>query len=171
MRWLFSSDDDAGMAVEPMIPADLPDVSRIHAQAFERFWSDGEYAALLAQETVDGFVLRRGGRKRGLGGFVLFRRVVDEAEILMVCTERSMRRKGVGRALMNAAVNKLHAERISALFLEVEEGNAGAIALYRRFGFRDVARREAYYESKTGRSAALVMRLDMAGSTTSPGAR
>ena len=49
--------------------------------------------------------------------------------------------------------------RIRTLFLEVEEGNAPAIALYKRQGFTDVSRRDAYYRKADGSAAtAIVMR-------------
>jgi ribosomal-protein-alanine N-acetyltransferase len=48
------------------------------------------------------------------------------------------------------------------LFLEVEDSNAPALALYERQGFREVARREAYYRKADGSAAtALVMRVDL----------
>ncbi|MET0429646.1 MAG: ribosomal-protein-alanine acetyltransferase, partial [Microvirga sp.] len=48
------------------------------------------------------------------------------------------------------------------VFLEVEEGNAPALALYRRLGFREVGRREGYYARPDGtRAAALTMSLDL----------
>jgi ribosomal-protein-alanine N-acetyltransferase len=50
-----------------------------------------------------------------------------------------------------------------AIFLEVDPDNAPAVALYRRFGFRDVGRREGYYRRSEGQSAAaIVMRRDLA---------
>jgi ribosomal-protein-alanine N-acetyltransferase len=52
--------------------------------------------------------------------------------------------------------------RAEALFLEVDETNRPAIALYKRFGFRQVGRRPNYYSSADGSSAgALVMRRDL----------
>jgi ribosomal-protein-alanine N-acetyltransferase len=45
------------------------------------------------------------------------------------------------------------------VFLEVEEANAPARALYRRAGFADVGRREGYYEANG--AAAVIMRRDI----------
>ena len=75
---------------------------------------------------------------------------------------RSHRRLGLGRDLMEAVLRALHAERADALFLEVDETNAAALALYRRLGFREVGRRPGYYEAAgKPRTDALVMRRDL----------
>ena len=59
-------------------------------------------------------------------------------------------------------LRELHAERAEALFLEVDETNVPALALYRRLGFREVGKRPAYYDrAEGGRSGALVMRRDL----------
>jgi ribosomal-protein-alanine N-acetyltransferase len=51
---------------------------------------------------------------------------------------------------------------VHRVFLEVDEGNLPARKLYARAGFRDVGRREAYYQDQKGRSAAaLVLRRDL----------
>ena len=45
-------------------------------------------------------------------------------------------------------------KRAERLFLEVDETNQPAIALYRRFGFREVGKRPRYYQSAEGASPA-----------------
>jgi [ribosomal protein S18]-alanine N-acetyltransferase len=63
---------------------------------------------------------------------------------------------------MDAVLRHLHHLRAEALFLEVDEANHPALALYRRLGFREVGRRENYYDGAEGRkSSALVMRRDL----------
>jgi len=93
---------------------------------------------------------------------VLARLAAGEAEILTIAVRHASRRLGLGRMLMEAVLRHLHAERAETLFLEVDETNIPALALYRRLGFREVGRRDAYYADREGRkSSALVMRRDL----------
>ncbi|TKT74868.1 GNAT family N-acetyltransferase [Aquamicrobium sp. LC103] len=149
--------------IEMLEEADAPDLARIHKEDFLRPWTRGEFETLIGQDPVFGFVAREVGRpEAGAAGFVLARLAAGEAEILTIAVLRSHRRLGLGRDLMEAVLRELHAQRAEALFLEVDETNAPAIALYRRLGFREVGKRPAYYEAEgAGKSTALVMRRDL----------
>lgn len=140
------------------------DVSALHSEDFLRPWSAEEFSALIGDDVVFGFVVRQVGNPAAAPvGFVLARQAAGEAEILSVAVARTHRRGGLGWKLMDAVLRRLHADRAEALFLEVDERNEAAIALYRRLGFHQVGRRPAYYESNVGsdRVAALVMRRDL----------
>lgn len=134
----------------------------IHAPAFAHPWSAAEFERLLtAPEVVaDGVFDSRGAR---LHGFVLSRRAADEAEILTIAMAESQRRAGLGGKLLAFHLAQLAARGVKALFLEVDEANAAARALYARFGFAEVGRRPAYYRTaEGGRSTALVLRRALA---------
>lgn len=135
----------------------------LHREDFSRPWSAAEFEGLIAQPTVFGYIAVPDGRpRREAVGFVLARLAAGEAEILTVAVSRACRRLGLGRRLMDAVLRDLHAQRAEALFLEVDETNAPAIALYRRLGFAEVGRREGYYQHAGGsRTGALVMRRDL----------
>ncbi|MCR4268743.1 ribosomal protein S18-alanine N-acetyltransferase [Nitratireductor sp. ZSWI3] len=158
---LFSRRPD--YAVRPLEIADSLALADLHAEDFARPWSDAEFEALLSQSTVFGFATLSPGRRPGTPvGFVLARQAADEGEILTIAVARNQRRLGLGRQLMDAVLRRLHADRAAALFLEVEENNVPAIALYRRLGFRQVGGRPDYYRDAAGqRSGALVMRRDL----------
>jgi ribosomal-protein-alanine N-acetyltransferase len=149
--------------LEPLTPADAADLAGLHRQDFARPWSEDEFAALVADAAVIGF----GAREAGHGGkapigFVLARLAAGEAEILSIAVDRAHRRQGIGWLLMDAVLRHLHAERAEALFLEVDEANAPALALYRRLGFVQVGKRPHYYRDGKGiASSALVMRRDL----------
>ena len=152
----------ADFQIVPLESDDCAEASALHASGFSRVWSDGEISALLDQESVFGFIARRPGHRSRAGGFILARLAADEAEILTVCVSPKHRRSGLGWRLMGAVLGRLRAEGIRTLFLEVDECNEAAIALYRKIGFSTVAERAAYYRQDGGaRTAALVMRLDL----------
>lgn len=142
---------------------DVPAIAVLHHEDFVRPWSEDEFAALLAQDTVFGFsVLQTGRASAGPAGFVLARLAAGEGEILTIAVARAQRRQGLGWQLMDAVLRELHAERAEALFLEVDETNMPALQLYRRLGFHEVGKRPAYYQTDgKGRSGALVMRRDL----------
>ena len=147
-----------------MVPLSMRDaaaLARLHAEDFSRPWSAQEFETLLSEPVNFGFKAQAPGN-RGPDGFVLARLAAGEAEILTVAVARTARRRGLGRALMDAVLRTLHAQRAEALFLEVDETNAPALALYRRLGFREVGRREGYYRGRGGaKTGALVMRRDL----------
>ncbi|NTS30851.1 ribosomal protein S18-alanine N-acetyltransferase [Phyllobacterium sp. BT25] len=148
--------------IEPLARADAAAIANIHGLTFRQPWSDEDFHALLVDENVFGFVAREEGNRRAQpGGFVLARLVLDEAEILTIAVAPAAQRRGLGRALMDAILRHLHNARASMLFLEVDELNGPAVALYRRLGFKQVGKRPGYYETSSGRSSALAMRRDL----------
>ncbi|WP_224008178.1 ribosomal protein S18-alanine N-acetyltransferase [Aureimonas sp. SA4125] len=143
-----------------MQPEDLDFAADIHSEAFDRSWSGDEFASLLSQSGGFGFVARRVGTPRDApAGFVLARLVAGEAEILTIAVSRKFRGRGIGRMLMDQVLQHLHQERAASLFLEVDEENAAALALYKRLRFAEVGRRPAYYSDGKGRrTSALVLK-------------
>ena len=139
-------------------PADARALAGLHAASFHRAWSDGEFASMLGDRNV---VAHRATIGRTLVGFIVSRIVGGEAEILSIAVAASRRGKGLGRQLLDLHLRRLAGLGVRAVFLEVADDNESARALYRRAGFRDVGRREAYYAPGKG-SAALVLRRDLA---------
>jgi ribosomal-protein-alanine N-acetyltransferase len=143
---------------------DAGDLAELHARSFHRGWSAAEIESLLAQDTVVAIVARRAspfGSRRPVG-FVMIRTAGDEAEVLTLAVSERQRRRGLGRRLMDEAVRRLYHDRVRSLFLEVDEGNGAARALYDRLGFREVGRRRNYYAAADGgATGALVLRADI----------
>jgi [ribosomal protein S18]-alanine N-acetyltransferase len=148
-------------ALERLKSADATAMAKLHGDGFQRPWNDGEFRSLLSQGSVFGFMARQVGQSGSPSGFVMARIAAGEAEILTIAVARGDRRAGLGSKLMEAVLRQLHMQRADALFLEVDEVNIAAIALYKRLGFTEVARRPAYYQTGEGKTAALVMRLDL----------
>lgn len=148
---------------EPLGRADAAAIAALHEEEFARPWSEDEFDALLAQPAVFGFAAREIGHPGApMAGFVLARQAADEGEILTLAVARAERGQGLGRDLVEAVMRALYAERATAVFLEVDAGNAPALSLYLRLGFHQVGVRPTYYRDGEGPpSDALVMRRDL----------
>lgn len=142
------------MTVEPLGPAHAGVCAALHGEAFARPWTQGAFADLLALPTTRGGVLLEDTEP---AGFVLLQAVAGEAEVLTIAVLPARRRGGLGRRLLDWAMERLRDEGVSRLFLEVEAGNTAARALYAAAGFEQVAVRRGYYE---GGADALVMARD-----------
>lgn len=119
--------------------ADAEALALTHAAAFPpgAAWNAGTIATLLGLEGVVGLAAP--------GGFILARRVLDEAEILTLAVRPEHRRQGLGEALVETAALVAAAAGARVMFLEVAEENAPAMALYAKAGFEKAGRRRDYY--------------------------
>lgn len=91
-------------------------------------------------------------------GYTVALEAADEGEILNLAVAEDGRRRGLGRALVEAIVSALAEHGVRQVYLEVRESNAAARALYAGFGFNEVGRRKAYYRRPV--EDAMVLRLD-----------
>jgi ribosomal-protein-alanine N-acetyltransferase len=151
------------MTLEPC--ADPAKLAAVHALAFDEPWSAADIAALLAGPSV--FALAAPEARSPIG-FVLVRVAAEEAEILTLATAPAHRRQGVAKLLVTGAAALAFALGARALFLEVADDNAPALALYAREGFSPVGRRPGYYARGADTADALVLRRDLNSVTAAP---
>ena len=146
--------------VAPLADASqAPALARLHATAFARPWDAHEFERMLCERSTQAHALWRAGT---LQGFVLSRRAADEAEILTVVLSPALRGGGHSRKLLREHLSSLALAGIARVHLEVDEGNAPALRLYARHGFRQVGARTGYYLKADGsRATALTMSADL----------
>jgi len=140
--------------------ADCDVLSEIHASAFRRGWSDAEFESLLVQPGVHALLAHFRSRvgRQVAAGFVLYRLISEEAEILSIAVMPERRRRGIGRQLIEEALRHSYREGARDIHLEVEDSNVAAIALYRGVEFRESGRRTGYYrQGRETPGGALVM--------------
>lgn len=141
-------------------PHEAPAMAAVHGRAFAKGWSVEDIGRLTAGP--GGFALIVEEDDETPLGFILCRAVAGEAEILTLAVEPAARRRGLGRALVDAAAGAARMAGAQALFLEVAHDNAPALALYEAAGFARAGLRRGYYDLGDGRAAdAVVMRLDL----------
>lgn len=146
------------MILRPAAADDLPRLASAHAQAFDAPWNELTLSELLDGPGAYAFIALDDDTL----GMVLCRTIAGEAEVLTLAVPPWTRRRGVGLALMTAAIAAAHAGGAEAMFLEVDVDNAPAVGLYRRLGFQQAGLRKGYYDRGAApRADALVMRLDL----------
>lgn len=148
----------AGLHVEAGQVEDAKFLSKLHAQSFFHGWHTADFVSYLSDpHQTPAYVAC--DAKRKVAGFALLRLAGDEAELLTLAVEKKWQGKKIASAIMQAVFEDLRMTKARHFFLEVDEENGPALALYARMGFDKVAERKAYYKKPDGSSAtALVMR-------------
>jgi ribosomal-protein-alanine N-acetyltransferase len=141
--------------------ADAAKVAEILREAREAAsWSEEALRETAKLPGVVAFVSEQNG---AVSGIVVGRQVLDEAEILNLAVTQGVRRLGTGRALVVGVLRKFEQLRVSRVFLEVRESNAGASAFYLGLGFQAIGSRRDYYHDP--KESATVMELWLRKST------
>ena len=123
-------------------PADIPALAAVEAACFSDPWSESSLRAQLTGEVGLSLVARVGGCTVG----ELFMSLCPpEGEVLRIAVLPAMRGRGVARALLTHGIDLAVSRGACVLYLEVREGNAPAISLYRTCGFSLCGRRPNYY--------------------------
>jgi len=148
-------------------PDDARALAILHASAFARPWSAAALRAELAQPSCFGLGLLATdtpGQADQIISFVLFRRALDEAEMLTLATAPDHQKQGHARALLKTAFTHLAERGVSRCLLDVAADNSPAITLYKKLGFNEDGRRKAYYKRQGGANVdAILMSSDMTG--------
>jgi len=140
--------------VEPMTLDDLPRVREIELDAFALPWPKDAYRAEIEENQAACYVVARDDDEQ-IAGFAGMWVIFDEAHVTTIAVDRLCRGQRVGERLLLGLIDRALARGARWMTLEVRPSNAAALALYHKFGFRDVALRKRYY-SDNGEDA-LVM--------------
>jgi ribosomal-protein-alanine N-acetyltransferase len=99
---------------------------------------------IVAEENgeVVGYIMCRvetGLASFGLGG------LVKKGHVVSVAVMQEFRRKGIGEALMNKAMENMKSYNARQCFLEVRVTNAAATEMYKKLGFETTKTIRGYY--------------------------
>ena len=126
-------------SLRPALADDAAALAALDCLCNPKPWSAGQFQAALAEAHTRVWLAET---PAGCAGFIVWQQLFDEAELHLIAT--------IATALL---AQMFQAAGLRRVFLEVRAGNLAAQALYRRYGFADLARRRAYY----GDEDALVM--------------
>ena len=144
--------------LEPLTTALLDDVLCIENSAYAHPWTRGNFAdslksgyqllALMGGDTLIGYFVAMEG--------------VDEVHLLNITVAPSFQGQGYGVLMLDALSVWARSRQAQWLWLEVRVGNARAMQVYERYGFRTVGERKNYYPAAHGqREHAVVMSLKL----------
>ena len=126
-------------AADPVLLAGLD------ARCFPDPWN-AAFHAVLAENTANrAWLLHLADGEPA--GFLVFRDVADEGEILRIGIVPECRRRGLGAWLLGRLTEEGRRRGWRAIFLEVRAGNRAARGLYEREGYRETGLRWNYYRA------------------------
>jgi ribosomal-protein-alanine N-acetyltransferase len=144
--------------IRPLRYADLPQVIAIERRAFPTPWSLAMFVLELSKP--HGICLAAVQAER-LAGYLICARYDQVWHLMNIAVEPNARRRGTASELLAGMIDR--AGEDAQYTLEVRTSNAGAIALYERFGFRSAGTRRRYYQD-TGEDAVIMWRTSDAHS-------
>jgi len=145
-------------SVEPMRERDLMEVVEIEeSSGLNRWGYDAYRRELFTNQNSVMIVARNLISGPAVIGFFAGWTVEDELHVNNVAAHRDYRRMGIGRSLMEAAIDEARGRGVAQVLLEVRASNESAQQMYRSLGFCFVGRRRDYYRMPT--EDALVMKL------------
>lgn len=138
---------------------DLDALERLERVCYSVPWSRSMFASELSKtESLSVGAVESDG---ALVGYLILSRYVDAWHVMSVAVLPDHRRRGIASTLLEEVFAATHDDQLGGYTLEVRVSNAGAIALYERFGFRTQGVRRAYYTDN--REDALIMWRDPDG--------
>jgi ribosomal-protein-alanine N-acetyltransferase len=144
------------VSIRRMTLEDVPTVQVIDSLSFSLPWPERSFRFELTENPVSRcWVAEFDGC---IAAMLVLWLIIDEAHIATIATHPDFRRQGIGEQLMLAALESARGEGAAHAFLEVRAGNAGAIALYKKYGFVVAGVRPRYY--KDNNEDAILMDLE-----------
>jgi ribosomal-protein-alanine N-acetyltransferase len=122
--------------------SDLPQVIAIERRAFPTPWSLAMFVLELSKPSG---ICLAAIRDAGLAAYLICSRYDRVWHIMNVAVDPDERRQGLATALIRRLLERVEDED-ARFTLEVRRSNAGALALYERFGFKVAGVRRRYYQ-------------------------
>ncbi len=140
------------MMIRRMTERDVPQVVGIEKAAFSQPWSENAFLESLASENTYFLVAEEhvtnscGNEGTVIIGYAGMYISFEEGEITNVAVADVLRGSGVGEALMKRLLSDAKNLAVTRIILEVRAGNAPAIGLYIKCGFKKIGIRKGFYD-------------------------
>lgn len=134
---------------------DIPRVLEIETSVFPHTsWAYNSFLNEISSEISFPYVLLFNNK---IVGYIIFHIIYPEAHITNFAIAKEHQNKGLGKCLLEFAINKIKEKKVKSIFLEVRVSNIRAQYIYKKFGFKFIGIRENYYQNNN--ESAIIMAL------------
>ena len=141
-----TTDFEINVHIRWMIRRDMPEVLGIETGSFEFPWSEDDFIRCLRQRNCIGMVAEYDER---VVGFMIYELHKDQLHVLNFAARPDVRRRGVGRQMVEKLIGKLSQQRRNRVLLEIRETNLAAQVFFRNLGFVATSVLRDYYDDTT----------------------
>jgi len=128
---------------------DLDEVLSLEGSNPHTLWSKNMFIGEMGNPFAYCFVMKIQDRSnQRVIGFICFRNVAEESELLNICVHSDYRQLGVGKRLMGFYIEFGRRRGIKTFHLEVHSSNHSAIRLYQLFSYESSGMRKKFYQGK-----------------------
>lgn len=130
------------MLIREMTAEDLDAVAGMESENFTTPWKKDDFDDLLDCDDRGCMVAEEEGE---IVGCVVYHDILGDVDITNVQVKEAFRGRGIGRKLMEAALEKARSVGGKEFTLEVRASNKAAISLYESLGFVEEGKRKNFY--------------------------
>jgi len=137
------------VTIRKMDTNDLDEVLSIEISDSLTPWSKNMFVGEMGNPFAYCFVMEmEEGSKQSVIGFICFRNVTEESELLNICVHQAYRHLGLGKKLMEFYFDFSYRRGSKNFYLEVHSSNHTAIHLYQLFSYHSSGIRKKFYQGK-----------------------
>lgn len=143
--------------IREMTPEDLDTVIAMEREIFTDPWPRSSFTEAFEDRKWGALIAESGTETVGYAFYL----IVDvEAHLTNIAVAVRHRRKSVARALLERIFTIANSRKCEFLLLEVRPSNQGAIAFYKKHGFRLLYKRPNYYRRPVEDALVMVRYFD-----------
>ncbi len=132
--------------IERMQREDLQHVMAIEKEAFPDPWHESFFKRELRKDRKHAY-LYVAKLHRKVIGFIVFYIISGEGHIYNIAVDTAYRRHGIGKYLLESALEIIEKNGVDEVFLEVSVTNTAALELYKKYHFQVFGVRKRYYSN------------------------
>jgi [ribosomal protein S18]-alanine N-acetyltransferase len=146
------------LVIESMEMTHVADVLRIERDLFPAPWTEGMIVQEVEEKWLSrSFIATIGGQ---VVGYIIAWLLRGEMHILNLAVAATYQRRGIGRRLLDHALDLAKSEHVRLVTLEVRASNEPAKQLYARMGFVPVGVRRRYYHDNSEDAIVMTRRFE-----------